>query len=80
MESKNIFFALASFLVFIIILSMMGVLAPSTSKSVTVDRTNYLTPITYWRPPYRKNIVYAPDVYVAPGPYARRWPNRRYYY
>ena len=40
MESKNIFFALASFLVFIIILSMLGVLAPTqssqSSKSVNV--------------------------------------------
>lgn len=81
MESKNIFFALASFLVFIIILSMLGVLAPTqSSKSVNVDRTSYYNPVSYWRPPYRKNIVYAPDVYVAPGPYARRFPNRRFYY
>ena len=52
MESKNIFFALASFLVFIIILSMLGVLAPTqSSKSVNVDRTSYYNPVSYWRPP-----------------------------
>ena len=47
MESKNIFFALASFLVFIIILSMLGVLAPTqSSKSVNVDRTSYYNPVS----------------------------------
>ena len=31
---------------------------------------------TVYLPPYRKNIVYSPDIYVKPGPYYRRHGRR----
>lgn len=82
LESKTIFFSLASFLVFIIILSVLGVLGPVPSSKekevvVTTNRGLFYPP-SYYGGPYRKNFVYAPDMYVAPGPYARRYANRRF--
>ncbi len=82
LESKTIFFSLASFLIFIIILSVLGVLGPVSSskeKEVVVNTNRRLFyPPSYHGGLYRKNLVYAPDVYVNPGPYARRYPNRRF--
>ena len=86
MESKTIFFTLASFLIFIVILSMLGILGPtdttSTEKVVVTGggagRGRYFYPPVYGGRPYRKNVVYAPDVYMAPGPYDRRFMNRRF--
>ena len=74
-ESKNVFFILASFLIFIIILSMLGILAPNDySKEVVVNtnREMYYPPV-YYGGPYRKNNVYAPNVFMGRGPYIRRY-------
>ena len=48
-------------------------------KEIVVNTNRQLFyPPSYYGGPYRKNLVYAPDVYVAPGPYARRYANRRF--
>jgi hypothetical protein len=77
-ESKNVFFILASFLIFIIILSMLGILAPNDydySKEVIVNtiREDMYYPPVYYGGPYRKNNVYAPNVFMGRGPYIRRY-------
>lgn len=74
LESKTIFFSLASFLIFIIILSILGVLQPVTSnqKEVVIHTNKKIHyPPVYYGNPYRKNNIYAPDVYLATTPYGR---------
>jgi len=79
MDTKNLFFGLGSFLIIIIILSMLGVLEPKQTeetKEVVVQRGG--DPV-YYGGPYRKNIVYAPDVYTRPI-FCRGYGPRRFYY
>ena len=82
MDSKNLFFGLGSILIIIIILSVLGVLEPtqSISKPNTKEVIIQQTPPVYYGGGYRKNIVYAPDVYTRPRFYGRRGRRNGYYY
>jgi hypothetical protein len=69
MDSKNLFFGLGSVLIIIIILSVLGVLGPkqNISQLPTQDTKEIIIhqslPPVYYGGGYRKNIVYAPDLY-----------------
>jgi hypothetical protein len=79
LESKTIFFSLASFLIFIIILSVLGILQPiSSNQTEVVIHTNKknINPPVYYGNPYRKNNIYGPDVYLATTQYGRSNINR----
>lgn len=79
MDSKNLFFELGSILLIIIILSILGVLAPiqpTSNKEVIIQQT----PPVYYGGGYRKNIFYAPDVYRRSRYYDRRNRLNGYYY
>lgn len=90
MDSKSLFFGLGSVLIMIIILSILGVLGPKqTTSQLPKQETKEIIihqapPPFYYGSGYRKNIIYAPDVYTRPiMPYHRRQMRRngrrRYY-
>ena len=66
MDTKNLFFGLGSILIIIIILSMLGVLEPKHTEEATEVVVQRSGDPVYYGGPYRKNIVYAPDVYTRP--------------
>jgi hypothetical protein len=74
MDNKNLFFGLGSILVIIMILNMIGVLG-QPSKEVVVHKSSGHIPPVYYGPATRKTLVYAPDYYVRPNPYKRRYYN-----
>jgi|UniRef100_A0A6C0CJ65 hypothetical protein len=74
MDNKNLFFGLGSLLIIIIILNIIGVLG-QPSKQIVVHKSNGYYPPTFYRPPDRKTVVFAPDYYVRPNRYKHRYYN-----
>ena len=75
MDNKNLFFGLGSVLIIIMILNMIGVLGQPSKEVVVHKSGGYYYPPAYYRPAARKAVVYAPDYYVRPNPYKRRYYN-----
>jgi len=79
MDNKKLFYSLGSILIILMIFSMFGIIGnevhSGSSKEVVVKSGGYYYPPVYYPPPYVKGVVYAPDVYIRPNPYKRRYYN-----
>lgn len=74
-ESKSVFFTLSSILIFIIILNLLKNLRTDNynKKAIVNAEKIEMYPPVYYGGPYRKTILYAPDVYLTRRPYDRRY-------
>lgn len=69
-NTAKTFYGLSSILIFLMLLVMLGILAPI--KSSKIQRTGGVNTITYVSRHPTKQIVYSPSVYVLEKPFHKR--------